>query len=151
MNKIDDKDWKVIECLKENGRWSVQKISKQTRIPITTVHNRLKKLNREGVIKKYSIVLDYKKVGIPLASYVLITVDYKGLQERELSQYDLAKELLKKKEVESAAMITGLTDIILKIRVANIDELNRFITVDLRNVMGIEKTQTILILNEAET
>jgi len=147
---MDDKDWRVIECLKENGRWSVQKISKQIRIPITTVHNRLKKLAKEGIIKKYTIVLDHKKVGRPLASYIMVTVDYHDLKEQELSQYDLAKKLLKKKEVESAAMVTGGTDIVIKVRVADIDKLNQFITVDLRNIVGIEKTQTMLILNEAE-
>src|SRR3989344_7939038 len=145
---MDDKDRRIIECLREHGRWSVQKIAKQTRIPITTVYHRMKRLEKEKVIQRYSVQLDYTKIGLPLATYVLITVDYKALKEISLTQYDLTKKLLGEKEVESASMVTGGTDIILKMRVANVDELNKFITVKLRNVDGIERTQTMIILNE---
>jgi len=147
---MDDKDRRIIECLREHGRWSVQKIAKQTRIPITTVYHRMKRLEKEKVIQRYSVQLDYTKIGLPLATYVLITVDYKALKEISLTQYDLTKKLLGEKEVESASMVTGGTDIILKMRVANVDELNKFITVKLRNIGGIERTQTMIVLNEVE-
>ena len=147
---MDNKDLRIIECLREHGRWSIQKIAKQTRIPITTVYHRMKRLEKERVIQRYSVQLDYIKMGLPLAAYVLMTVDYKGLKQINLTQYDLIKKLLEEKEVESCSMVTGGTDIILKMRVANVDELNEFITVKLRNVDGIEKTQTMIILNEVE-
>ncbi len=148
--KMDNKDRKIIECLREHGRWSVEKIAKQTRIPITTVYHRMKRLEKEGVIQRYSVEVDYTKIGMPLAAYVLVTVDYKALKEINLTQYDLTKKLLGEKEVESASMVTGGTDIILKMRVADVNELNKFITVKLRNFDGIERTQTMLVLNEVE-
>lgn len=148
--KMDNKDRKIIECLREHGRWSVEKIAKQTRIPITTVYHRMKRLEKEGVIQRYSVEVDYTKIGMPLAAYVLVTVDYKALKEISLTQYDLTKKLLGEKEVESASMVTGGTDIILKMRVADVNELNKFITVKLRNFDGIERTQTMLVLNEVE-
>ncbi len=147
---MDSKDRKIIECLQEHGRWSVQKIARQIRTPITTVYHRMKRLEKEGVIQGYAVQVDYKKMGMPLAAYVLITVDYKALKEAGMTQYDLTKKILKEKEVESATMVTGGTDIILKMRAAHVDELNTFITVKLRNIEGIEKTQTMLVLNEAE-
>ena len=147
---MDSKDRKIIECLQEHGRWSVQKIARQIRTPITTVYHRMKRLEKEGVIQGYTLQVDYKKMGMPLAAYVLITVDYKALKEADMTQYDLTKKILKEKEVESATMVTGGTDIILKMRAAHVDELNTFITVKLRNIEGIEKTQTMLVLNEAE-
>ncbi len=147
---MDEKDRKIITCLQKNGRWSVQKIAKETRIPITTVYHRMKNMEEKGIIKRYTLQMDYKKIGLALAAYVLITVDYDKLNENEISQDTLSKKILKEKEVESAAMVTGGTDIILKIRVVNIEELNKFITVKLRNIKGIEKTRTMVILNEVE-
>ena len=147
---MDNKDKKILSCLQEHGRWSIQKIARETRIPITTAYHRMKRLEKEGVIRKYTLDLDHKKIGLHLSAYILVVVDYHALKESNLSQYDLTKKLLKENVVESAAMVTGGTDIILKIRVADIDELNQFITVNLRNVEGIEKTQTMLVLNEAE-
>ncbi len=146
---LDKKDEAIISALKENAKLSTQQIARRTRIPITTVHNRIKKLEKEGVIKGYTVILDNKKIGKPLAAYILITVDYKLLKKLKRSQYELAQQLLKHPSVESSAMITGAADIIIKIRCSSVDELNEFVTVYLRNVEGVEKTQTAIVLNEA--
>ena len=148
-NNLDKKDSAILVVLKENAKLSTQQISKKTRIPITTVHNRIKKLEKEGIIKGYTVVLDNKKIGKPLAAHILVTVDYKLLKELKKSQYELAQQLLRHPCVESSAMITGASDIIIKIRAKDIDELNDFVTIYLRNVQGVEKTQTAIVLNEA--
>jgi len=54
MVKLDDKDWQILEILKDNAKLTSHKISKKTAIPITTVHNRIKKLEMNGIIKKYA-------------------------------------------------------------------------------------------------
>ena len=149
MVEMDKKDTAILAVLKENSKLSTQQIAKRTRIPITTVHNRIKKLEKAGVIKGYTVILDNKKIGKPLAAFILVTVDYKRLKELKRSQYELAQQLLKNQAVESSAMITGAADIIIKIRVGSVDELNEFVTVYLRNVEGVEKTQTAIVLNEA--
>jgi len=146
---LDEKDSAIIAILKENAKLSTQQIARRTRIPITTIHNRIKKLEKHGVIKGYTVVLDNKKIGKPLAAFILVSTDYKGLKELKWSQYELARQLLKNPAVESSAMITGAADIIIKLRVGSIDELNEFVTAYLRNIGGVEKTQTAIVLNEA--
>ncbi len=146
---MDSKDEKILNTLKENSRLSSQQISKRTAIPITTVHNRIKKLLSEGVIEKFTIKLNPKKLGKTLAAYILVTVDYTSLKRAKTSQHELVAKLKKHPLVEEAAMVTGASDVILKVRVGRIDELDKFVTVDLRNIDGIEKTQTAVILNEA--
>ncbi|MDO8740514.1 MAG: Lrp/AsnC family transcriptional regulator [Candidatus Woesearchaeota archaeon] len=145
---LDKKDFKILEVLKENAKLSTQQISKKTLIPITTVHHRIKKLEKQGIIKGYTVLLDNKKLGKALAAYVLITVDYKSLREIKLTQHDMAKKLKAHEFVEAAAMVTGGTDIIIKIRVKDIDQMDEFVTKYLRNVDGIERTQTMVILSE---
>lgn len=150
MAKILDKnDLSIIEALKENSSLSTQKISRKVNIPITTVHNRIKKLEKEGIIEGYTIKLNNKKIGKPIAAYIMITVDYKLLQQLKISQYELARKLKANTAVEDAAMVTGAGDIIIKVRVKDIDELNEFVTIELRNIKGVEKTQTAVVLNEA--
>ncbi len=145
---MDRKDEKILELLRENSKLTTQQISKKTLIPITTVHNRIKKLEKEGIIKKYTLELDNKKLGKTIAAYVHITVDYRLLKETKLSQHDLAKKIKQDDSVEEAAMVTGGTDIVIKVRAKDIDELDEFVTKKLRNIGGIEKTQTMVILNE---
>lgn len=145
---LDKKDLAILGALTENARLSSQEISKKTLIPISTVHHRIKKLEKEGIIEKYTVVLNKKKLGKEIAAYVLITVDYKLLKDIKISQHELAKKLKKNEFVEEAAMVTGGTDIIIKIRIKNIDELDEFVTKYLRNIDGVERTQTMVILNE---
>ena len=146
---LDKKDMAVLAALKDNARLSTHQISRKLRIPVTTVHNRIKKLEREGMVKGYTVVVDHKKLGRPLSAFILITVDYKLLKEIKRTQYELAQQLLKNPCVEMSAMLTGASDIIIRARFRDMDELNEFITVYLRNVEGIEKTQTAIVLNEA--
>jgi DNA-binding Lrp family transcriptional regulator len=146
---MDPKDERIIDILKENSRLSTQQISKKASIPITTVHNRIKKLNREGVIKKYTVVLDNKKIGKPVSAYMLIIVDYKLLKQTNKTQYNLAKKLATHPAIEEASTVAGGTDIIIKVKVKDMDELDHLVTKYIRNLEGVEKTQTMIVLNEA--
>ena len=145
---MDNKDERIIEVLKENSKLSTQQISKKTSIPITTVHNRIKKLEKEGIIKNYTVVLDNKKIGKDISAYILINVDYKLLKEIKSTQYELTIKLKKHPCVEEAATVTGGTDILIKARVKNIDELNSLITRYVRNLEGVDRTQTLVVLSE---
>ncbi len=145
---VDKKDLLIIEALKKNARASVAQISKETGLAGTTVHNRIKKLRQNGIITGYTIKVDNKKLGKDIAAYALLTVDYNIIKQLKTSQHNVAKELKNLSQVEEASMVTGEADIILKLRARNIEELNHFITVKLRNTDGIEKTKTVVILDE---
>ncbi|MBI4440394.1 Lrp/AsnC family transcriptional regulator [Candidatus Woesearchaeota archaeon] len=146
---LDKKDWMILEVLKHSSNLSTQKISRITKIPITTIHHRIKKLEKSGVIREYTVLLDNKKIGKPIAAYVLIAVDYKLLQQQKTTQYDLIKKLKGHPNVEETAIITGSSDIVVKVRFSDIEHLDEFVTKYLRNVKGVEKTQTSVVLNEA--
>ena len=61
---MNEKDEKIIELLRKNSRLSITDISKILGIPDTTVHYRMKKIN--DIIKKYTVVLNYEKLGLNL-------------------------------------------------------------------------------------
>ena len=145
---MDKKDEIILKLLKENGKLTTQQISKKTLMPITTIHNRIKKLLREGIIKRYTIDLDNKKLGKSISAYIHIMVDYRLLKEIKKSQHELARKIKQHEFVEEIAIVAGGTDMIIKVRVKDIEELDDFVTKKLRNIGGIEKTQTMVILNE---
>jgi DNA-binding Lrp family transcriptional regulator len=145
MKTVDEKDEKVLEALREHARWSTQKIAKKTGIPITTVHNRIKKLEDSGILKGYTTVLDEKLLGNVVA-YVLINVSYHLPDKSVLDQEFLAKKIMDNTRVEEANIIAGSSDLLVKVRAKNIDELNTFVVKYLRSVPGIESTQTLVVL-----
>ncbi len=146
--KIDTTDNKIISALKENSKLSYRKLAKKLLLPVTKVHHRIRNLENRGVIKKYTVVLDNKKLGKDLCAYILIKVDYSYLKSSGLSQQELAKKFKRRDDIEDVCLVTGLKDIILKVRVSSIDELNQFITKDLRNNTGVKSTETLIILDE---
>ena len=145
---MDAKDEKILKLLRENSKLTTSQISKKLLMPVTTIHNRIKKLEKEGIIKRYTLELDNKKLGKMIAAFIHINVDYIFLKSMKISQNELTKKIKQNEYVEEAAMVTGVTDIIIKVRVKNVEELDYFVTKYLRNIEGIEKTQTMVILNE---
>lgn len=142
--KLDEKDNKIIQILKEHSDWGTNQISKKTRIPITTVHNRIRKLKEMGIIKNFTINLDYVKLGKPIKAYILITAN----QTKSNQQKDIATKIKEITDIISIDIVTGTTDLIAIIRTNSINELNKIVTREIRNIDGVDKTQTIITLEE---
>jgi len=148
--EIDKKDEKIIRVLKEHGDYTSRQIAKETSLPLTTVHHRIKKLKEKGIIKKYTIELDHKKIGKNIAAYILVSVDYKLLKRRKKSQHKLAKEIKEFPEVEKVDVIAGDIDIIVFARTRDIEEMDVFLLKKLQSLVGVDKTQTLIVLHEGD-
>ncbi|MFH1849416.1 MAG: Lrp/AsnC family transcriptional regulator [archaeon] len=148
MAELDEKDLKIMEVLKNNSRLSSQQISKTTAIPITTVHNRIKKLEKSGIIRKYTVVFDNKKLGKNLSAYILTTVDYAGLKKEKMFQDELARRIRNLPLVEQVSILAGQVDLLIRVSTSDINALNRFIIRELRNIPGIDRTQTLIVLED---
>jgi Lrp/AsnC family leucine-responsive transcriptional regulator len=145
---LDEKDMEILKALRKNSKSSVNALAKLTGIPPATVHHRLKRLEREGVITRYTIEIDQKKAGYALSAYILITVRQTG--KERLDQRFMAEKLAKYEMVEEASVLTGEADMLLKVRARSMDELNNFVLDRLRNFEGIEKTRTLMIMHSAK-
>lgn len=145
--KLDEKDLRILDVLKQDAKLTSSQISKKTLIPITTVHNRIKKLEKLGVIKGYTVVLDHQLLGEEVLVYILAKVNY-NIPGKKISQDEIAQKIKKDSHVEEANILTGENDIIVKARFSSIAQLNSFITKSLRNIEGIDQTKTMVVLNE---
>jgi DNA-binding Lrp family transcriptional regulator len=145
---MDLKDLEIIECLKKDASLSVRQISNKTKIPITTVHHRIKALKKNKVIKKTTIELDNEKMGLELSAYILVTAFSSFGSGEKVSQKKICKEISKFSGIELIDIVTGETDIIIKARVKNIKELNKLILDKIREVPGVDKTVTLTVMQE---
>ena len=94
MADLDEKDRKIITALLENSRQTTGRMSKKLNLPITTIHNRIKKLLREGVIRNFTINLDYKKLGKPIFAHVGVIVDYQAAgRGKKVNQVEVAESI----------------------------------------------------------
>jgi DNA-binding Lrp family transcriptional regulator len=106
MYELDEKDTQILEVLKENSHLSIGQIARKTSIPIATVHNRIKKLRANGIIKRYTIDLDQVKLGRKIVAYVMVKA------MRKADQSILLHTIAKNEHVEEGSMITGEFDLV---------------------------------------
>lgn len=143
---LDDKDLSILDELIIDSSQTTKQLSKKLRIPITTVHNRTKKMQESGVIKKYTIEPSYELLGRPIHAYIFISIAYKpGSTSR--SQQDIGKEI-KRLGATRVSIVTGETDMIAEVHVSDISELNNFVTNKLRFIKGVDQTRTTIVLDE---
>ncbi len=145
--KVDQKDREIIEELTENSRQTVGKLGKKLGMPPTTIHNRIKKLEAEGIIMNYTASINYKKLGRPVMAFIGITVNY-NVEGKKIRQQDIAKKIKTMEGVREVTILTGGLDIIVKVMAKDIDDLNDIVTEKLRDIDGVDKTQTMIVLTQ---
>lgn len=148
MYNFDEKDIDILNLLNKDAKLTSLQISKKTGIPATTIHNRIKKMEANGIILRYSIVTDTKKLGMKIKAYIMVCVEYMTPAGRKISQTELAQEIKEYPLVDEVSIITGGTDILVKVHSKDIDELNDFIINKLRSIDGVAKTDTMVVLSE---
>ncbi len=144
---LDDKDWSILDTLRENAKLSRQQVAKRTGLPVMTVHNRIRRLEQEGVIKQYSVVLDHKKLGKALTAYLLVHVDT-GVLGKTISREEYIKRLRAIPSIEEIKSITGHFDILLKFRLRDMEEMRDILIGQLRKLPGVGNTETIFVLDD---
>ena len=147
--KMDKKDMKILDILKEHADYTTRQISNKILLPPTTVYNRIKNLKKQGIIKKYSIEVDNKKIGKGFISYVLISVNLPLLKENNKTQYDILNELCKLPWVERADIVSGGTDLIAFVRSKDVEEYDNVLLKKIQLIEGIENTQSLIVLHES--
>jgi len=147
MNELDEKDWKILSVLKEHGEYSTRELSKKTNLPITTIHHRIKRLQEEKIIKRYTIEIDSQKAGNDFVAYVLISANLEYLKQKKKTQYDLAKEIKSLSFTERVDIVSGGTDMIAIIRVKDVPEFDKVLLGKIQSIEGIEKTQSMIVIH----
>lgn len=135
---LDDKDRELIEVLKENSRLKTKAISNQVKMPRTTVHHRIKRLEEEKIIKKYTIVPDYSQIGSPVTAFILVSF----LPTTDAKQREVAEKISRLKGVYEVHLISGEWDMLLKVRSSSMEKIGELVIDDLREIKGVGKTVT---------
>ncbi len=139
--KIDKIDRKIIELLKRDGRMSYRKIAEEIGRTEVTVRRRVRKLIKEGVIRRFTVVIDPVKIGKSVQAFISIPVDVKETSK-------LVEKLRDMEEVSEAYFLAGRTILLLKINVEDLGALSRFLEEKLEALGETRNVETYLILKD---
>jgi len=135
---LNETDMKILQVLLEDARFSSRQIAKRVGVSVGTVLSRIKKLEEEGLIKGYSVIMDHEKLGYQLTVVMEVTVSKGRLVEME-------NEIAKIPNVCSVYDVTGLTDAFIIAKFKSREDLGRF-TKRLLALPYIERTNTHVVL-----
>ncbi len=136
---IDDKDLVIINMLKENARTPYSEIARKLGISEVAVMKRVKKLENSGVIRKYTVIVDYKKLGYNMVSIT-------GLEVKPEYLFSAVEELKRKEYVVFLALTSGDHSIIAKIIARDHQELSQLHR-EIENIPGVYNVRPAIILN----
>jgi DNA-binding Lrp family transcriptional regulator len=135
---LNETDNKILKALLEDARFSSRQIAKNVGVSVGTVLSRTKKMEDEGLIRGYSVILDHEKLGYELTVVTEITVAKGRLVETE-------NEIAKISNVCSVYDVTGLTDAVIVAKFKSREDLGAF-TKRLLMLPYVERTNTHVVL-----
>jgi len=143
---MDEKDREILKELMADGKAKIKKIAKKLCLPMSTVHHRILRMEKEGLIKRYAAIPDYRKIGLPILAYVFVNIDYSKIT----SQEEAAHEIKKIPNVMEVDIVSGEIDIVAQVRTKDIDELSDVVIKKMRNIKGVAKTVTSIVMKNIE-
>ncbi|MFH0970298.1 MAG: Lrp/AsnC family transcriptional regulator [Candidatus Diapherotrites archaeon] len=146
---LDSTDKDILNAILWDAKSSLQQVAKKLHIPLSTLHHRIKRFEELKVITRYEAKIDYSKIGRPIEAFVLVEAMNVLPSGKKIYQQDLLEELRKIESVEEGYIITGTADLMARVRVKDLDELNELITYRLRKIDGVGATQTMMVLKES--
>ncbi|MDE1768084.1 MAG: Lrp/AsnC family transcriptional regulator [Candidatus Micrarchaeota archaeon] len=122
-------------------------LSKRLGLPASTTHFRIKRLEKEGIIKGYKGEIDWKKAGFPLEAFIFVNIDVDLLKSIKKTQDRLLKELLAIMYVREGYIITGDSDILIRVMARDTEHLKEILLNSIDAKEGVVKTHTTIILS----
>ena len=140
---VDLPTLKLLSMLYQDSRTTYRKLGRRLGVSAVACYNKVMKLRKSGVIRRYSIEVDAVKLGYPIKALIEIKAS-KGLSSV------VAERVFNMKHVVRIYEITGEKDAIIEAYFRNINDLNQFLK-DIRNLCPeILETVTHIVLDEHE-
>lgn len=139
---LDSTDLLILVLLLRDARRSVRGIAAQVSMSAPAVAERIARMERQGVVRGYRAEVDWARLGYGLLLYVRVT----GVQGSEQSA--TVAELRQLPEVEQVEVVTGDSDIMVRLRARDQQHLRECLFERIWKIAGIQRTETLLCLGE---
>ena len=144
---MDALDRAILEILQTEGRLSNAELARRLNLSPPATHARMKRLEEQGVIRRYAALLEREKVGYDMLCFVHIS-----LQLHQPAQVESVRRAIRDlPEVLECHHITGEHDYLLKVVIRNRKDLERFVIERLTPIPGVARIQTSLVLSEVKS
>ncbi|HXB41342.1 MAG TPA: Lrp/AsnC family transcriptional regulator [Bacteroidia bacterium] len=144
--KLDETDIKLINLLQEDCKQPIKDLSQKLNLSVAPIHERIKKLEKNGIIKRYVAIIDIGLVNKPLINYCNVSIN-RHTSEKFI---EFESSIRAMDEVLECYYISGNSDFLLKVISANMDEYQNFILNKLAKLDIISNINTQFVLRHVK-
>jgi Lrp/AsnC family transcriptional regulator for asnA, asnC and gidA len=130
---------KLLKMLSDDAHVSLRKMGREVGLSTSGVRRRIKQLERSGLIKQYSVLIDPRKFGFGVMAFVSVDVDSRGMRE-------IVRSLSRCHHVCELHHTTGGHGLMLKIRARDVESLNKFVDDRIQSFDSVKSVRTIVAM-----
>lgn len=143
---MDETDKRLLRLLQRDGRITNVDLAKQANMSPAATHERVRRLQQDGIIEGYSVKLNAARLGRALLMFVEITLDRTTDNVFEA----FAAAVGRTPEVLECHMVAGGFDYLIKVRVRDMEAYRTFLSVTLLALPGVRQTHTYAVMDEVK-
>ena len=130
-DSIDETDKKILNILQKNDKVSYRELADKLKLAASTIHNRVKKMVDEEIIKQFGAIVDPAKIGYNTIALIGLSVD-------PIKMNDIADTIASYEETQLVAISSGDHDIIAQIIAKDEKALWNFINIKIKPIIGLK-------------
>jgi Lrp/AsnC family leucine-responsive transcriptional regulator len=135
---LEELDARIAAVLAADGRCSYTDLAERVGLSVSAVHQRVRRLEKRGVIRGYSAQIDCEQIGLPLTAFVSLTPIDPAAPD------DYPQRLAGMSEIEACHSVAGVVSYIVKVRVASPAALEGLLA-QIRGTAGLSTRTTVVL------
>lgn len=141
---MDQIDLRILEYLQTDAKITAKDLASRLSLSTTPVYERIRKLEKQGIIKRYVAILDPDMLDKSLVVFLNLTIKEHNLEARS----KLLKKLTDLAEITELYHTSGTYDFVAKVRFANVKEYKDFLVNKVASIENISDIESHIVLEE---
>lgn len=141
---MDRIDLKILDFLQTDARITAKELASRLSLSATPIYERIRKLERQGIIKQYVAILNPDMLGRSLMVFLNMTIR----EHQKDARAKLLKQLTEMDEITELYHTSGTYDFVAKVRFASVKEYRDFLVDRVANLENIADIESHIVLDE---
>lgn len=138
---MDAIDTQILSMLQDDCKIPQVELARSVGLSPASISERLKRLEKSGVVKSYTAILDPHALGVSITAFVFVFVEHPRFEAELLRKLDAVPE------VQECHHITGDFSLLLKVRTRNIETFEHLLFHSINCIPGVRQTKTTIVLS----
>lgn len=145
--QLDNTDKSILRILQKDALAKLKDISSAINLSVSPTHDRIKRMESEGVIQNYVALIDRKKMDLGMVVFCHVTLD----KQTKNNFAEFEQTILQFDEIVSCSLVSGSFDYYLKVITKDVETYNKFYQEKLAVLPMVEHINSLFVMDEIKT